>query len=178
MKKASTFENIVKIAQRDAKKRKTTLKRIVAPPKTKQKSIAKLKKELWTVFSKFIRERDKYTCFTCGKYATGGGMHAAHYRTGATCKLPLFFNEKNVHAGCYHCNINLSGNWRVYQRKMHEIYGKEIDDEFDKINQWSGTGKEFPFVEKTEYYKGLIATTVTIDGKTYSAVISGSSETK
>jgi len=44
-------------------------------PPNKPKSINELKKALWTVFSKWIRQRDKFICYTCGK----PGNHAGHY---------------------------------------------------------------------------------------------------
>lgn len=114
----------------------------------------KLHKTLWGLFSKFIRQRDNYTCFTCG--AKQFPSQAGHYRTGATCGKYLYYDERNVHCQCYHCNINLSGNWYAYQRKMHEIYGTGIDSEFDKINQRDGW--DFPYEKLIEYYKHEVET--------------------
>lgn len=107
--------------------RKSSTKRIKRSTKANggQKSISKHRKELWKIFSLYIRTRDKYICCTCGKHATGGGMHAAHFITGATCTAKLYFDETNVHAGCYHCNINLSGNWVRYEEFMVGKYGIE-----------------------------------------------------
>jgi len=97
--------------------------------------LTKWKKEFWKVFSEYIKKRDKNICFTCGAQVEGVNSHAGHYRTGATCKLPLYFDERNVHCQCFNCNINLSGNWYPYQARMHAKYGKEIDAEFDVLNQ-------------------------------------------
>lgn len=94
-----------------------------------KKTKTKQRKKLWKLFSKFIRERDEYTCYTCGKQAEGSGMHAGHFITGATCPPSLYFDERNVHAQCYHCNINLSGNWVLYEERMLEDYGAEIVQE-------------------------------------------------
>jgi hypothetical protein len=121
----------------------------------KDKSVSFLKKKLWKLFSKYIRERDKYTCFTCGKIADGSGMHAGHFITGATCPTELYFSETNVHAQCYHCNINLSGNWVIYEQKMLTKYGLETIDTLKKSRfvidkkDWSW------YHEKIAYYEGL-----------------------
>ena len=112
---------------------------------------AKLHKDLWKLFSKFVRERDGYKCFTCDKVTWPA--QAGHYITGATCKKYLYFDERNVHCQCYHCNLNLSGNWKVYQLRMWKIYGVGIDDEFVKLNQKDGW--DFPYQEKIEHYKKL-----------------------
>jgi len=95
----------------------------------KVKTIRQLRKILWKLFSLYIRTRDKFTCVTCGKKATGSGMHAGHFITGATCTASLYFFETNVHSQCFHCNINLSGNWVMYESFMKERYGqKHVDD--------------------------------------------------
>ncbi len=120
----------------------------------KKPTKTQLNKKLWKLFSKYIRERDNYTCFTCGIKTYPA--QAGHYRTGATCNKYLYYDEKNVHAQCYRCNINLSGNWREYQTRMHDKYGKDIDTVFDKINQKDGW--DFPFVEKIKFYSEKLST--------------------
>lgn len=120
--------------------------------KVKKPDKRKLHKKLWKLFSKFIRERDKYKCFTCGKITYPA--QAGHYRTGATCRKYLFFDERNVNCQCYRCNINLSGNWREYQRRMIEKYGVEIDHEFDVLNQKDGW--DFPYEERIKHYETLL----------------------
>ena len=120
--------------------------------KSKPVGTRKYKKMLWTLFSKYIRERDNYTCFTCGKVATGSAMHAGHFITGATCPASLYFDEMNVHAQCYHCNINLSGNWVVYEQKMIDKYGKEITDKL-KLRRTLDMGEK----KDESWYIDLIA---------------------
>lgn len=92
----------------------------------KTKSIAKWKKEFWRLFSQFIRLRDAYKCFTCGRVGSGSGIHAGHYIPRAAGGLRLYFHERNVHAQCYHCNINLSGNSDIYGQKLEQKYGKKV----------------------------------------------------
>lgn len=122
------------------------------------KSVSKLKKELWKLFSLFIRRRDNFICVTCGKYATGSGMHAGHFITGATCSAELYFDETNVHAQCYHCNLNLSGNWVRYEKFMVEKYGQAHVDNL-KIRRTLEMGRKMPsewYVDKIAFYKDKV----------------------
>lgn len=125
---------------------------IIKPQKpTKAKTITKLRKDLWKLFSLFIRQRDGYKCFTCGKVGKGAQIHGGHFITGATCSAELYFDETNVHAQCYHDNINLSGNWVVYEKRMIEKYGKEHTDNL-KLRRTLEMGRKMP----SEWYESKI----------------------
>ena len=112
-------------------------------------NLKKAKKEAWSVFSKYIRQRDRGVCFTCEKkipdYYTRDGKliegwkagQAGHWITAANCGLALYFHEKNVHCQCYQCNVNLSGNWLIYEKKIIQVYGQAVCDEL-KALKWSG----------------------------------------
>lgn len=132
----------------------------------KKKSVAKLKKELWRVFSIYIRMRDAGICFSCKKvipdyYDRQGNVkpgwkagQAGHFVTAANCGLALYFHEQNVHCQCHRCNVNLSGNWLEYERAMHDKYGKERTEEIKEMKykeqvKWSAADYE----EKIAYYK-------------------------
>lgn len=92
----------------------------------KKKSISSLKKKFWIVFSKYIKARDKNICFTCGRYGEGSGMHSGHFIPKAAGGLALYFNEDNVHAQCYNCNINLFGRQYEYGQLLGEEKVKEL----------------------------------------------------
>lgn len=140
--------------------KKKTYSEVITKKKTTKKVVKKvgtrsLRKKLWTLFSLFIRERDKYKCFTCDKIATGSGMHAGHFITGATCSPELYFCEENVHAQCYNCNINLSGNWVKYETKMIEKYGDKFVKEL-KLRRTLEMGQkkdESWYKDKIDHYK-------------------------
>lgn len=120
--------------------------------KKKTPSISKLKKKLWEVFSKYIRTRDNYICFTCGRKGEGSGMHAGHFITKSTGGLALYFNEDNVHAQCYNCNINLSGNIWVYGKKL----GDEKVEELYRLKQENWKWSIFEYEQKIlEYQRKL-----------------------
>lgn len=113
-----------------------------------------LKKKLWKVFAEYIKKRDKNICFTCGRRAEGQGYHAGHYIAKSICGLALYFDERNVHGQCFHCNINLGGNGRIYERKMLKKYGKKVVKELDKmaaqkITKWS----KQDYLDKIAFYQ-------------------------
>ena len=108
--------------------------------KVKPISISKLKKKAWVIFSKWIRNRDDYTCFTCGKHDENRGafMHAGHFISrhyNAT-----FFDLMNVNAQCYFCNIRKKGNAGEYAYSLIQKYGQGAFEELIKrgrtIKQW------------------------------------------
>lgn len=102
--------------------RKSPLKR-KTPPRKKSKTGA-LKRKAWSVFSKYIRERDKYKCFTCDKISKGSGMHSGHMIPRGLSSN-LYFDERNVHAQCFRCNIHLFGNSDEYAQRIVQKYGEE-----------------------------------------------------
>lgn len=131
----------------------------------KEKNISKLKKDLWEPFSKFIRIRDQGVCITCGKvipdyYDRHGNLlpgwksaHAGHFITAKNCGIKLYFHEQNVHAQCYHCNINLSGNWVEYEKAIIKKYGKEKCEELKQMKYENNKWTRADYEEKINYYK-------------------------
>ena len=112
------------------------------------------KKVLWKYFAKYVKQRDKNKCFTCGKIAEGKGMHAGHYIPKSICGLALYFSERNVHAQCYRCNINLGGYGAKYHQQMVKRYGQETVDELWRIKNQVIT-KDLPYEELIEKYKKM-----------------------
>lgn len=112
------------------------------------KQLSKFKKWVWKVFSDYIRERDNWTCFTCGTYAKGSGMHGGHFipRTYSA----TLFDEMNVHAQCYRCNIWLRGNAGEYATRIIQKYGQE---KFDDLVRRSREIHKFTYSELEELYQ-------------------------
>jgi len=115
--------------------------------------ISKLKKKLWKVFSKYIRERDNYTCFTCGKQNYGKGMHAGHFIPKSVGGMTLYFHEENVRAQCYHCNINLGGNQYIYGKKL----GKKAEELYKLKNNILKVDEQW-YLDKIKYYEDKLST--------------------
>ena len=107
--------------------------------KVKEKSVSFWKKKAWVLFSKWIRERDNYTCITCGKKGKGSFIHAGHYISRKHCAT--MFDEKNANAQCMNCNIWGYGNMGVYTLKLQEKYGegiiRELTEKSRQVKQFS-----------------------------------------
>ncbi len=120
--------------------------------KKKKKSISKLKKEAWKVFSKWIRNRDNWTCYTCGKKMEGSpAMHAGHFIT--RLRSSTMFSEDNVRAQCMYCNMWRGGESGIFAQKLIEELGK---DRFDALVKKSNQLKRFTekeLIELKEKYK-------------------------
>ena len=112
----------------------------------------KLEKALWTIFALYIKWRDNWTCFICGKRYTDSRIHAGHFIEDAIGGLILRFNERNVHAQCEECNSYKNTN-KKYELRMLEVYGQKVVDEL-RMLKWKVI-KDFPFKEKIELYPKL-----------------------
>ena len=84
----------------------------------KSVSTKTLHEKLWKLFSFYIRQRDKWTCYTCGKVGEGAEIHAGHFKHGV-----LDFDEMNIHAQCVSCNKWKSGKLDVYAENLIRDYG-------------------------------------------------------
>lgn len=116
--------------------------------KRKPLTLSKWKKKVWIVFSKFIRNRDNWTCFTCGKREESGQMHAGHFipRTHSN----TLFDEMNVHAQCSQCNMFNQGQPHIYAQKLIAKYGL---DEFQKLVERGKEIKQYKIPELELLYK-------------------------
>lgn len=117
----------------------------------KKKTSAKLKKDLWEIFTKYIKARDRYTCVTCGKRAESYGMGGGHYIAKAACGLDYYFSEKNVNAQCTYCNLTLEGNRPAYREFIISRYG--MDTLLDIERNYHKPSIGYPFEQKIELYK-------------------------
>lgn len=115
----------------------------------KKQSISLLKKKLWKEFSIYIRTRDNFVCFTCGRKTEGSGSHAGHFIPKSVGGLALYFHEDNVHCQCYNCNINLGGNQYEYGMRL----GKHKVDELFKLKQLTTKWSIQDYLDKIDYYK-------------------------
>ena len=85
---------------------------------SKPKSVRKLKKELDRVFSLYVRNRDRKTCFTCGRPANQAGHFISRSHNSTR------YDELNTNAQCVSCNIFKHGNHAEYAYRLIQKYGR------------------------------------------------------
>src|SRR3990167_7549683 len=98
------------------------------PQKTKHKknkvlSVRQLKVKLDAIFSRFIRERDNWTCFTCGAKAPEVVIQCGHFISRAHNSTR--YDPENCVAQCVKCNIFLAGNHGEFAIRLMEKLGQE-----------------------------------------------------
>jgi len=117
--------------------------RLESKPRVKKpKTAAKLKKELWPIFSlhqKLVHSSDGewcqcYTCEAPIKIGTTNCQGGHCVPKGAYKNL--YFDERAVRPQCYHCNINLGG--------MHYDFCEKLKQEIgvDSFNDMMRHGKD------------------------------------
>ena len=96
-------------------------------PKHKKVSLKAEKRKAINAFNQYIRARDNYTCFTCGKVGDRYTTDAGHLITGE--REATRFDEMNVHCQCKGCNIKHEHDYEIYRRKFVDTYGEEVYNE-------------------------------------------------
>ena len=114
-----------------------------------------LKKALWTVFSKYIRTRDRGVCISCGKQDDISNMDAGHY-VPKTAGLSLYFDEMNVNCQCVACNRYRHGNLSQYALALKRIYGDNILELLDEKRRQTRTYSPMEYQELIERYTKLL----------------------
>jgi hypothetical protein len=79
---------------------------------------------LWTVFSFFVRRRDKdKPCVACGKMCEN--KQAGHYLPVGNSSVATWFDEMNVHGECESCNAFDSFHLIPMRKNLVRLYGEE-----------------------------------------------------
>ena len=111
-------------------------KATTAPKKRKCKSdLKKLKEKLWKLCREIQIKRYERTCYTCGAQdLQGSNCHLGHFIPSSVCSTEMRYDLDNLKPCCYHCNINLSGNWIEYEKHLLRdgINVQELKDRNEK----------------------------------------------
>lgn len=99
---------------------------------------ARAEKRALKALSDFVRERDRWTCYTCGKKGDKTNMDAGHFFSRRYTAIK--FDETNVHCQCVGCNKYKSGNMIEYMKRFMIDYGAEHFERLDrKKNEYHKT---------------------------------------
>lgn len=104
----------------------------------KPPTLAKLKKKLDQVFSRWIRQRGAdeggtNECVSCGTLKHWKDLQAGHYYSRVFTALR--WHPENVWPQCMRCNIFLKGNMIPYGRALVTLIGQERLDVMDSIHR-------------------------------------------
>ncbi len=125
-------------------------------PKPKKLPSARiLKKRLWTIFSLYVRTRDKGICISCNKKCEMKEAQAGHF-IPRTAGLSTFFDERNVNLQCVGCNLWRHGNLSSYAVALRKKYGPEILEELDALKRTTRKISPMEYLELIEKYKNLV----------------------
>lgn len=121
----------------------------------KKKTLAKYKKDLDSVFSKYIRQRDDGQCFTCPKKDDPKNMQCGHFVPRQY--LSVRYDERNCNCQCYACNMLYGGQGATYAIRLAAKYGQEVVEELESL-RWKTVKLDADwYEEKIEHYKKLIS---------------------
>ena len=127
----------------------------------KKKGVRYWHKKLWKVFSRYVRLRDSEeylemfpevgeigaACISCQNFYPIKNIQAGHFITSV--KTRIKYDERNVHAQCYSCNIHKKGAWDDYYKAMQKKYGDNVIAELMELRN---KPKRFTAEELEEAY--------------------------
>lgn len=117
-------KKLAKIKEAALRKESRLKKRLdLAKNKPKKTPVRLLKKKLWKITSKIVRQ-GVVRCYTCPKPLTFKGAHAGHFFTKGGHPATAFDLE-NLRPQCPGCNLFKSGNLAIYATKLLAEYGKD-----------------------------------------------------
>ena len=126
----------------------------------KRKSISKLKKEVWALFSKYIRQKyaddNGYAqCYTCGDIRPWKELQCGHLMDGRT--NAILFEERAVRPQCYQCNCLKSGLKEVYIPRYIDEEGRDTYDELMKLKHTTVKYSRADLEELKALYKSKVS---------------------
>ena len=124
------------------------------------KTISKLKKELDTIFSLYIRLREAtdeglVQCFTCNKVSHyKSGMQNGHFQSRK--HLSTRWSETNCQVQCVGCNMFKAGEQYKFSIALDSKYGEGTAEELELLARTIMKVSRIDYEEKISYYKELV----------------------
>ena len=142
-----------KLAPKDKKKKK-------AP------NIGQLQKKLWRLCKAVIRVRygsnnGTFTCYTCDIHLDiPKKAQTGHFIPSSVCSAFMRYNLDNLRIQCFQCNINKSGNWIEYEKRLNIDNGTDFAEKLKQLNEET-KGKQYDSIwyeNKIKEYKAILET--------------------
>lgn len=99
----------------------------------KKTELKKAKERLWRLCRIITLGRYGNVCYTSGKVIPKG-IHVGHFIASSVCSAELRYSLDNLRPQSYHENINCSGNWIEYERRLKEEKGAGFVEALKKRN--------------------------------------------
>ena len=124
-----------------------------------KKPVSKLKKELDSWFSKYIRLRESNDygmaqCFTCGKVDYYKKLQNGHFQSRRHHYTR--WNEKNCQVQCVKCNMFEQGEQYKFGLNLDAKYGLGTAEELELMAHLNIKMTRIDYVEQITYYKNLV----------------------
>lgn len=123
-----------------------------------EKSLARLKKELDSAFSQYVRWSRAINgyveCYTCKVMKPVKKMQNGHFVSRVY--LATRFDEDNCRPQCYGCNVFGEGRVMDYEDRLIDEIGKDRVDTLKLRRHQIVKYDEAWYKEKIEYYKSLV----------------------
>ena len=122
----------------------------------KEKSLAKLKKEVDKWFSLYIRLKNALpngltVCWTCSAVKHYKEMHAGHFQSRR--HLATRWDELNVQVQCPRCNLFNQGEQYTFGRLLDARLGKGTSDKLYKLSRTTVKFMRHDYLGKIHDYK-------------------------
>jgi len=121
--------------------------------KQKMIPVSRLKKTLWKLVSDFIRQRDKYICFTSGVRVAGSNAHCGHMYPSSVSGILARYHPHNLACQSYLENIHHSGNGAEFYQRALKKYGQDKMDRLKRLKQHSAQGDRYFYTTMIDLYK-------------------------
>lgn len=133
------------------KKPRKPIQSVSKKPKTKKAAVKRVKvksrsqlvRELDSVFSIYIRQKDAINgiakCVTCGDQKEWKYQQNGHYMSRG--HYPTRWDETNCHVQCAACNVFKKGNYTEYALYMIDRYGA---NHLEALKRKANSGEKIP----------------------------------
>lgn len=132
--------------------KRSKLPQVKKKSKKVTKTQAKLKKELDTVFSKYIRQKYPARCYTCGKVDTP--LQCGHFVSRQY--LATRWDENNCRPQCVGCNIYGNGKPLDFEENLKRELGDQFVEQMKASRHQSLKLDRAWYEEQIAKYKLLI----------------------